>query len=148
MDIYRTQTWKVRLDPTINPFRKYLGCRIFETFNLIQIIMVKHIVKRLPGTRYLRKIYDHTRIRVHIPGHNHIDLIAVTMETATFMPGRHAREPMGCFKSECFGQRYRHFLYPESNYSHTTRFRIPDHLVNLKAQPHRRVTRTDPAHQI
>ena len=85
-----------------NPLGQYFTGRIFQTRNVIQIVMIKLLVKRLENRFYFRKVANPASRGVNITAQMDRDLERVTMQTAAFMPLRDVRQAVRRFEGKLF----------------------------------------------
>ena len=105
MDTDGGETGQGGLEASINPRRKDFGGGIFEAVDFVEIIVIEDLVQGLPGGGDLGKIDDHTALRVDGAGHDDVDLVAVAVKPAAFVPFGDVWEAVGRLETKCFGQR-------------------------------------------
>lgn len=96
------QIRKVRRQAFPNPSGQIFTGRIFQSLNVIEIIMVKPSMQRLKRFAEPRKIHQPTGFRINRSAHDNFYLEAVSVQATTFMVERHIRQPVRRLKSESF----------------------------------------------
>ena len=74
--------------------RKILAGWILQTFDLVQIMMIKLIVKRLEGPGNLGEIHDPSRLLLYWSTHMNFDPEGMPMQPPAFMLLRNVRQLM------------------------------------------------------
>lgn len=69
------------------PVSKILSGRIFQSFNLVQIMMVQPQPQRLKGLLDLRKIQKPAGVWIDLPFADKFNAKAMAVQPATLMPG-------------------------------------------------------------
>ena len=82
------------------PVSKILSRRIFQSFNLVQIMMVQPQPQGLKGLLDLRKIEKPTGVRIDLPFTDKFNAKAMAVQPATLMPGWGIRQAMGRLEPE------------------------------------------------
>lgn len=72
-----------------DPFRQVLAGRVFKTGDVVQVVVIQSLVKRLENSFYLRKVADPTCMGVHFAFQVDRHLEGVPMQATAFMPGRY-----------------------------------------------------------
>lgn len=102
MDDDARQQRQARLELGPDPAREILAGRIVETGNVIEIVMVELFEQRRERGFDVGEVHDPAEFRIERSAHVHFDVERVSVQPRAFVPGRHLRQPVCGFDTECF----------------------------------------------
>ena len=100
MDCHFAEQRQAWLHLVPDPASEIFARRIFETGNLVEIVMVEPIVRRLKRGLYIGEVHDPTARRIDLAAHLQLDAKGMPMQTCTFMAHRYIRQAMRGFDRE------------------------------------------------
>jgi hypothetical protein len=83
-----------------NPTREILARGILEARDLIQIMMIESIERRLKRCAHVCKVHDPTRMRVDVAREVQLHAKRVPMHARALVPGRHIWQTVRCLDRE------------------------------------------------
>jgi hypothetical protein len=92
------QTWEGGEKAIPNPARDLFTCWVFESRNLVQVVVIQHGQKRREGNVYIGEVQDPAALKLHSAGHMNCHMKRVTMKPAALVAFRYSREAVSRFE--------------------------------------------------
>ena len=96
------QLRKCRLEMLPNPPSEVFACRILQSLNLVEVVVVKPVEQRFEGGLDVREIHDPAKMFIHWGINKNGYLERMTVEPSALVSFRHIGEPVSSFKRELF----------------------------------------------
>jgi len=120
--------WTLRFQFLPEPFCHVFNRRVFQSFDVVKILVVQHFQQRFHRVADLGVVVNPTCLGIDVAFDRNLDLETVTMQPAAFVSFRHVGQSLRRFETELFGQSSAHRSDP-------TLRRAPDEFVHLKLKP-------------
>ena len=100
MHHHLVQRRQARQQPAPDPARQHLAGRIFQSLDLVEIVMIEPVIQRLECRLEIRKIHQPAQLRVGFARYVNLDAERMSVQPRTLVPGRHIRQAMRRFELE------------------------------------------------
>jgi hypothetical protein len=94
--------WQKRFQLVPDPLGEDLAGRIFQAWDVIQVVVIKALIQRFEDRLDLGKVTNPASVRIYITGQMNTDLKGVTVQAAALVALRNMRQPVRRLKRKLF----------------------------------------------
>lgn len=76
------------------PARKVFARRVFQAFDVIEVVVIQKVEKGLEGCFQVGKVHDPTRMRMKRAAHMYLDAERMAVQPGALMAGRYVGQAM------------------------------------------------------
>ncbi|AHY45108.1 hypothetical protein UIB01_10405 [Stutzerimonas decontaminans] len=112
--------WKQRLELIPDPFCQVFASRVFQTRDVVQIVVIEQFVQRLEYGFYFAEITNPACMQIDRTTDIQRDPERMAVQPSTFVPLRHVGQAVGRFECKFF--KYFHAIHSSSGHWIGARF--------------------------